>query len=195
MFRIVAAAMVLAAGCAQAADVKLTHNTAGEPIISLTGMIVAGDAAKVDGLLATQRVVGIRLDSPGGNIYTALEIADRIAAARVPAIVMQGAECASACAVIFMCSPERHAHITSRIGVHSAVESVAGKEAEGEETAVSFVATMVMARRAAKCGASPVIIAAMVTTPASEGMYWLTWPDLDAIHVHLWSGGRQVAGR
>jgi hypothetical protein len=190
-----ATAMIFAvSSVANAADIKLVRNTAGEPIISLAGAIAPGDATNVDIMLASQAVAGIRLNSPGGNIYEAVRISDLIAAARVPTIVMQGASCASACFMVFVCSPERHAHISSRIGVHGAIDNTAGPT-QGQETPSSLVTDVAMARVAAKCGAPASVVAAIVTVPATSGMYWLSTADLIAMGVHLWANGQECASR
>jgi hypothetical protein len=176
---------------ALAADVRLNRNTAGEPVILFDGKIVEGDAGRVSAILGQTGVAGIRLNSNGGNVGEAIEVAAALGAAKVPAIVMEGRVCASACFLLFMCSPERHAHVNAQIGVHGTSE--AGGDAKGKESVMSFAVDTVLARIAAQCGAPKHIIAAMVTTPA-DSMYWLTTQDLFASGAHVWNNGEITQG-
>jgi hypothetical protein len=68
--------------------------------VSMTGEILAGDHKRFTRYIASLpkniRVVGYFLDSPGGNIYEALEIAETIRGKSLGTAVAPGAKCVSA---------------------------------------------------------------------------------------------------
>ena len=53
------------------------------------------------------RVQDVYLDSPGGDLFAGFELGGIIASARLNAIVNDGAQCASACALAFLAAKER----------------------------------------------------------------------------------------
>jgi hypothetical protein len=114
------------------------------------------------------------LDSKGGSLAVANDIADKIFGyGRFGTVfVLEQAQCASACFLIFACAATKYIRPTARIGVHSARNAVS----KTEDTS-SFAADTMMARVAKKCGAPDSIVAKIVTTPA-DSVYWLTANDL-----------------
>ncbi len=60
----------------------------------------------------------VRLDSPGGHIKAALEVADMIHARNLDTYV--GRMCASACTIAFLAGHQRFATETARLGFHQA---------------------------------------------------------------------------
>src|SRR5258708_40273406 len=62
----------------------------------------------------------------------------------------------SACFIVFACSPERHAHVSAKIGVHSAADAV--DDTKGRERVLSFATNTMMARIAMQCGAPPNVV-------------------------------------
>ena len=98
--------------------------------ISISGVLEAGDSADLKQLLhdAPCSYSTVRLDSPGGSLSEALEIAESFF--RTKTIIGDGDECLSACAILFMtgracsgapqtCNPLREMHKTATLGFHA----------------------------------------------------------------------------
>jgi hypothetical protein len=182
------AAIALAIGSlGNAATISIGKNTAGQPVILFDGEIGPGDATAVATMLVKQPgIAGIRLSSPGGQIGEAIEIARLVAVAKIPAFVTRGQVCASACAIIYICSPERHANVSARVGVHSAAS------VSGQEDSIAYVLDTYVARIIRACGAPPTVVTGLITTPALD-MYWLTLEDAVAMNVHFWRDNTPVS--
>ena len=153
----------------------------GGEIIDLVGQIEPGDAAKLGGfvrsyLASGTGIVGLRLDSPGGDLNEALKIIDLVQNANLPTIIGNGSTCASACFAIFASGVQKYASIDARIGVHGA--SVKG----GKETSQSQAATVRLAKILRTLGVSATVIGKMVVTPPSQ-IVWLLRADLESIGV------------
>lgn len=109
------------------------------------------------------------LDSPGGRIFPALTLASRIRTHGLSTLVPPEAECASACAFLFVAGVKRHA--AGRLGVHRFTSedftraTVANIEDETQET-VSRIISLLSGQ-----GTPPVFFVRMFETPNS-GMYW-----------------------
>ncbi len=109
------AALVLGVQVASAADITLEPSGAetmpGTMVLKITGEIVPRDVARVAELVVElqqsqpgfeERSFRAILDSPGGNFQAGIDIARIFDRNGVSTIVPEGAECLSACAVIFM---------------------------------------------------------------------------------------------
>lgn len=113
------AASWLAIG-AQAADVSLEGSA-----IRIKGRIEAGDAQKLQDLLATPRgrQAFIRsgtflLDSPGGRVSEAMKIARIVERGFGTTVVRSGAQCYSACFIVYAAGSYRIAGEAAALGVH-----------------------------------------------------------------------------
>ncbi|MBT9373361.1 hypothetical protein [Rhizobium sp. CSW-27] len=82
----------------------------------IDGTITSEVAAEFTTLAARPGVKSVSLNSPGGRVFPALEIARAIKAAGLNTIVPPGDECHSACAFIFLAGSERIAQ--GKLGVH-----------------------------------------------------------------------------
>jgi hypothetical protein len=149
------------------------------PILSLHGEIVAGD---FDQLAAELVSVGSRhglpllaLNSPGGKIIEANNMATLIRRFGLGVVVSDGEECASACFLLFAASPHRAAGPGAKVGVHSA-------SLFGDESLPTLAVTALMARDAAALGVPPSVLGRMVTTVPSD-MAWLTDDELRQMNV------------
>lgn len=108
-------------------------------VIEISGVISAGDAEKLRDLLTDQSLSNcyepgycplnnvISLNSPGGNLKVALEIAEIVRENQFVTFLDEGANCASACSFIFFAGyseyegifqSRRFAHETAQLGVH-----------------------------------------------------------------------------
>lgn len=96
--------------------------------VSPVSVSVDGSTARIDGEITPDVAAGfaalagraglksVSLNSPGGRVFPALEIARAIKAAGLNTIVPTGDECHSACAFIFLAGNERIAQ--GKLGVH-----------------------------------------------------------------------------
>jgi hypothetical protein len=154
----------------------------------LQGRIVPGDAARLAQALRGGKFSAVLLNSPGGSVLEARDMARAIRALRVPVVVPDRAVCASACFMLFAAGRDRVAEPGAMIGVHSA--SVSG----GNETMDTLGVTTLMAREAAQYGVPPAITGRMVTTAPGQ-MAWLTRGELEAMGVRIVPTRTAAAGR
>ena len=149
--------------------------------ITIHGGIAPGDARKFAGMLRdTQRIYpGARptivLDSPGGVIGDALQIARNVATGGNPVTVPEKGVCASACFLIFAAANSKFVAHGAHVGVHSATDA-----ATGAETVNTKAGTLEMARLCSQLHVPPSIIGRMVVTPG-RGISWLSEDDLQSM--------------
>jgi hypothetical protein len=148
-------------------------------IVALNGDIANGNAGAVEALIKAANdggrlISAIRLDSPGGSLTEAIQLADLIRRAKLPTIVAAGSHCASACFIVFAAGIEKFASYDAAIGVHGASDRF------GHETARTEAATLAMARIAGAYGVPPRVTGQMIATSA-QSISWLTPADLRAM--------------
>ncbi|WP_426955516.1 hypothetical protein [Muricoccus radiodurans] len=139
------------------------------------GEIRLGDEGRFANLLGRlgQRIVLV-LDSPGGNVWAANSMRGSVAGHGMTVLVPSGADCASACFLLFAAARDRVVGRGARIGVHSVSR---GRGVENTETRA---ATTEFARLANNYEVPPAIVARIVTTRPSE-MAWLSEADILSI--------------
>jgi hypothetical protein len=151
-------------------------------VVVMDGDIENGDLERLTEALKKERehsqapVVAFELNSRGGEISTAKNLASMLAEYKIATGVRADKVCASACFLIFACGAERYASVSAHIGVHSA------RNANDQEDFGALIADTVMARQANACGVPDNIVGKIVVTPP-ESMYWLTAKDLVAMGV------------
>lgn len=165
---------------ASAMDITEAPSAQGSPpILSLRGEIVAGDfdqlAAELVAIRSRPGLPLLALDSPGGNVIEADNMANVIRRLGLGVVVSDGEECASACFLLFAASLHRAAAPGAKIGVHSASLS-------GDENLLTLDVTALMARAAAAFGVPPSVLGRMITTVPSD-MAWLTDDELRQMNV------------
>jgi hypothetical protein len=152
--------------------------------IAITGKIQPGDDAKLHALLQDRyrhhrKTVYIALDSPGGNVMSALEIADTLYKNGINTAVGPNAMCASACFYLFAAGPKRIFSAQAQIGVHSiGIAGNAGGDGPQIETEGTASMDAIIARMFHEMGVPDGITGKMVATPP-EGMAWLKSYDLE----------------
>ncbi|MCC8964664.1 hypothetical protein H8A95_20675 [Bradyrhizobium sp. Pear76] len=164
---------------ATAADLKSVTLRGDITIITLSGDVAEGDTEAAEGLIKTANdgnrlISAVRLDSPGGSLAEAVQLANLIHRAKLPTIVAAGSRCASACFIVFAAGNEKFASYDAAIGVHGVSDKF------GHETAQTEEATIAMGRIASGFGVPPRIIGRMVTTHAHD-IAWLTPSELRAM--------------
>lgn len=152
----------------------------GGSTIKASGIINPGDQARLAKVLsgAGTKSAELVIDSPGGFIVPAADMADAIHA-RGMRVVVHG-ECASSCFVLLLAGRTRAAVAGSQVGVHSA-SCATCDETEDDSTMAS---TVFMARKAIDLGASASSIVKLITTPPSR-ISWLTDDDLRSMNVQI----------
>ena len=150
-------------------------------LIVASGDISVGDDAKlhavVGNLPANTTLVGIALNSPGGNYVEGVRLATSIHNSHVKTAVMPNGICASACFLMFAGGDIRFLFEGARVGVHSASEN-------GEDSIIAEGVTTLMARQARDLGVPAAIIGKMVTTLPDQ-IAWLTPTDLRSMNVSM----------
>ena len=172
---------------ADAAYIRSAHSSEGKEVIFLDGKIEAGDAQDLQRVIKranaeNQLVSAIRLNSPGGVLGEGAKLADIIRYGKIATVVPAGAQCASACFIVFAAGPEKYASYSANIGVHGASDQ-SGQE-EGN-------ATVSMGRAAKELGVPEAIIGKMVITPPDQ-IVWLSPSDLQSMGTTLTGRPSQV---
>jgi hypothetical protein len=166
---------------AQALQYQRIQLAAPSVLIVAQGPIVPGDAARLTTFLqaipSSHRVIGFAVDSPGGTIVEAAQIADPINKKGLSVAVPSESQCASACFLLFAAAPHRFAGPDALIGVHGANDA-------GKDDWNSMAVTTVVARALSEYGVPPAIIGKMVAT-APNRMEWLTPDDLASMGVTI----------
>lgn len=165
---------------ATAADISKSTGADQQTTITLAGDIVKGDGLKFSRLLKDERkrhpVALLKLNSRGGLIGEAVEIAKLVRAANITTRVASGARCSSACSLVFVAGKQKIAEPTGNIGVHRGRDLKTGKD--------SKTATETMARVLRSYGVPEQIIRKLESTN-TEAMSWLSPHELYSMHVTL----------
>ena len=177
------ALLLLISWTVQAASITSFRNKDNKEVVVLSGEIEAGDADRLAAIInsanASGRLVsGVRLNSPGGQLYEGVKLADIIRTAKIATVVQNGASCASACFVAFSAGAEKYVSYQASLGVHGASDH------NGQETESANAATVAMAKIVKELGVPPAIIGRMVVTPPSE-VVWLTPDELQAMGTKM----------
>jgi hypothetical protein len=115
----------------------------GKWVLSIQGPIEEGDYERVV-KYDLSRFTVVQLNSPGGLVAPALDIAAAVQKAGVSTVVGNGDICASACFIIFACGTYKTAHPNARISIH------ASRPQDGEENSASYAADTLLARSLSK---------------------------------------------
>ncbi len=154
---------------------------AGGGMIFASGRVTVGDDAKLRSALgavpAGARLVGLSLDSPGGNAEEGVLLADTVREKGLGTFVGQGAMCASACFNVFAAGSRRFASTTALIGVH-------GASYGGRDDVYAQAETVRLARQLAGFGVPDVILGKMITAQPNQ-MWWLNRDDLETMRVEF----------
>ncbi len=111
-------------GAARAADIT-TARMNGLDVIAIDGVIAAGDAEQFErvtqnvGQMFNQPAI-VLFNSPGGAIFPALSIGEAIRAKGYATGVVNGAQCASACALMWLAGTKRLLGNSAKVGFHAA---------------------------------------------------------------------------
>ena len=146
-------------------------------VVSLTGDITKGDSARFASFwrsLPATPVV-LLLDSTGGSVGEARDMAELIHRSNVATAVLDNHQCDSACFLLFAAGRQRYAAPGASIGVHGAVTN--GQDDDGAK-----IVDVVMARDLKAFGVPSSVIGELVVTPPAD-LYQLSPQDLTAMGV------------
>jgi len=171
----------------RAMDITTATGADGRRIVVARGVIGAGDTERLRRALAKadrgrDGLRSIVLDSPGGSVDEALEMAALLDRERVAVTVGPGATCASACAqIIFFAGVERVVLEGGRLGLHSCSRA-------GVSTRMPICNEMI-AQQAAARGAPYGTLMAFMQMTGPDQMRWLDAEDADCWGLTLWPAG------
>jgi hypothetical protein len=154
-------------------------------VLSLTGTIDVGAAARFAAELEArgEYVTTVALNSPGGSVVDALEIATRLRERGYATSVAAGALCASSCPLVLAAGSERHADAAAAIGVHQvyaqtdAGNPTAGLRAAGDAMSDAQQTTALITRHLDAMGVDPALWLHALETPPTR-LYYLTSKEL-----------------
>ena len=156
----------------------------------IDGEIFAGDSSRlvaaVDAATARytdHRMRAVALNSLGGSVGEALEMANVIRDRGLVTVVPEGGQCVSACVLLFAAGSRKIASTGSSIGVHGV------SNLEGEQGKAELATTTRLAKIYAQLGVPASVIGRMVVTPP-EHVEWLTRAEIEmfpwgAVMPHL----------
>jgi hypothetical protein len=174
-----AAALAINTNSGQALQYRRIDTGDNKVLIGARGPVVEGDTDRLRDFLgrlpATDKILGVSADSPGGNIVEAEKLANVVRGHRLAALVGGNSECSSACFLLFAAGAKRFAGLTALVGVHTA-------SANGQESLATMGITTAMAREAASFGVPPAIVGRMIQT-APGRIAWLTTEELTSMNV------------
>ena len=152
-------------------------------VIELRGPIELGDLERLRELAASNRqkagpVVGLTLNSRGGDIAEADRISQYIAQRGWDVSVGARNICASACFLLLASGHRKMVHEDAYIGIHGA------SNRNGEQDQGALAATTAMARAFKRLGVPDNLVGRMVTTPPDR-MAWLRANDLLPMKVEI----------
>jgi hypothetical protein len=146
--------------------------------IALDGQFEVGDDKKfIDKILGVERAA-ILLNSPGGMIEPALAIGRAIRLKGFDTIVHDGAQCSSACALVWLAGASRQMGERTKVGFHAAFVMENGQPVEkGAANAAvgAYLAMLGLSTRAIH----------YVTAAGPQSMSWLTFEEARRLGIAM----------
>jgi len=160
-----------------AAEISRERGGSGQPdVIRIKGTLNLGDEDKFQNLALTSKRATVYLDSPGGKVRTATEIGAIIRIKGFETAV-ENAECASACALVWLAGEPRMMSNLTSIGFHTSY--VTGKD--GKRTS-SVTDGATIGAYLTRLGFSDKVVR-FVTTAGAEDMHWLKKSTADRLGI------------
>lgn len=118
----IALTVAFAASCpTEAAEIRSVSTVGGGTGLELSGLIQAGDDAKLAALLrVTPHPTSLALASLGGNVQAALAIGTMVRDKALRTVVAPRAICASACGLVWLAGTPRVLGENGHVGLHAA---------------------------------------------------------------------------
>lgn len=113
-----------------AANIQADAGSGDATIISIFGEIEAGDAETFRREAAQHGSAIVVLESPGGSTLDAIEIGEAIRLRGFSTVVINGSDCDSACALIWLAGSPRTITRSARVGFHASYIDDRGRQIE-----------------------------------------------------------------
>lgn len=173
------------------AEIRLTveNDTA---FISITGDIVEGDGERFFKILKGSQAVAengfLILNSRGGNVTEAISIGLHTFSAKYSTVVLDNADCQSACALIWLAGKTRIATPSSRIGFHQSYTL----DTTGKATP-SIQGNALVGYFLGQINQTPQVVA-YVTNAGPDSLEWLSFSKAKelGIEVVAWKDDRET---
>jgi hypothetical protein len=170
LFYVVVAITLMALPYDASTAANIERRTIDSPqlnIITISGVIAAGDERRFKNLAATATTNGlVVLNSEGGSTLTAIEIGKAVRLAGFSTLVPSESLCASACALIWLSGTPRFSEDDSHIGFHASYIVKNGQPSE------SGVGNALVGAYLTQLGLPQKAIV-FVTSAPPEGIEWL----------------------
>lgn len=126
----VASLAIVSAAGVDAAKISTFKLDGGRMALLVTGSIEHGDGAKFRSEATKYDKADVLLESEGGALSDALDIGEAIRLKGYATAVLNGSECNSACALIWLAGTPRRLSKSGRVGFHAAYTDNAGSPQE-----------------------------------------------------------------
>lgn len=147
--------------------------------VKLTGPITLNTSVDFDKVLSlAPNLEAIQLDSPGGVVVAALEIANKVHSLGLNTLITSKDTCASACSIIYVAGKARQT--SGNLGVHQLSQNTS--EHTPNLVAFQFVIADVL-DSFERFGVDPRIIRKMLTTPPNE-MYFFNEEEINEFAIN-----------
>ncbi|WP_144433423.1 hypothetical protein [Alcaligenes faecalis] len=149
----------------------------GEPAIIGQGEIVEGDAARLKAVLTLNAMnsygyFALVLDSPGGSVLDAFEIAQVMDEYYVNTYIRPGDECVSACAAIVFIAGREHVAVSgSYLGFHGCFNT--------RDLSINSMCNEVIAEHAVAHGTAYGAVMAFIENIPATQVVWVSGDDAD----------------
>jgi hypothetical protein len=161
--------LLLIFGRAQAATIELRAGPSGHTLILISGRLEIGDELKFKEVSSGVTRATVYLAGPGGNVRAARDIGMRVRLRRFATVVSSGAQCASACGLVWLAGVKRFVAPSAQIGFHAVYRSNDAEKREsgaGNALVGAYLNEISLPEKA--------II--FITERPPHGMNWLTAP-------------------
>lgn len=178
--RLSVAVVMFFAGMTNAFAADIVHRVAknGEDVIIIWGEIKLGDDEKFNKVAAPITSATVILNSEGGSVYPSLEIGKSLRLKGYSTLVMNGYDCQSACALIWLAGSPRRLSKSARIGFHSIYQM------SGDKTVTSSVGNAIVGRYLTLLNLpEKAVVFATVSPP--EDFNWLGTDNYRAVGIDL----------
>jgi hypothetical protein len=173
----VAVASLYTVSAASAATIDVIEDEMGT-VILIKGEMVDGDQVAFDNIARNYDDAVVVLESPGGDLVSGLEIGLSIRELGFDTLVVDGSECASACALAWMAGETRSMGDHADVGFHAAYIEVNHRPQE------TGAGNAIIGAYLNELGLSYDAIYQLTSAPP-HGMYWLTFSDADALGIEV----------
>jgi hypothetical protein len=168
---------LFAVNAASAATIDVIQDDMGT-VILIKGELVDGDQVAFDNIANGIEDAIVVLESPGGDLVPGLEIGLSIRERGFNTLVVDGSECASACALAWMAGETRAMGEYADVGFHAAYVEVNHRPQE------TGAGNAIIGAYLNELGLSYDAIYQLTSAPP-HGMYWLTFSDAESLGIEV----------